>query len=445
MRVLLISEAANPSMTSVPLVSWYYFRAIRKRLDVHLVTQIRNREPLLRAGLTEDRDFTAIDSERIARPIWRIGSILRGGKGKGWTTVMALNSLSYYYFEHRLWKQFGPAIRRGEYDIVHRLTPLSPTIPSIIARRCAKAGVPFVLGPMNGGLPWPRQFRSVQAKEREWLSSVRNLSRRMPYWRSTYTKASAVISGSRDTWRQLESVAGDRHIYMPRNGVDVSQFQFTTRPGARDSSRPLHLLFVGRLVPYKGCDMVLEAAADLLREGAARFTIVGDGPQRPELEEIVRRNNLPGVEFRGNVPHDTLQEEFANADLLAFPSIREFGGAVVLEAMACGVPTIVVDYGGPGELASDECGVLIPLGSRKAIIKGLREALMQINGDRACLAIVGEAARQRAEQAFDWSVKAAQLLKIYECALGLSSRADVGGTSQSSISVSAAPTRAGSI
>lgn len=421
-RVLLIAEQCNPESTSVPLVSWYYYRALRDRITVHLVTQIRNRAAIERSGLVHGQDFSAIDSERIARPVWRLASILRGGKGKGWTTVMALNSLSYYYFEYLLWKQFGAAIALGVYDVIHRLTPLSATVSSLIARKCAKARVPFVVGPMNGGLPWPRGFGKVQAQEREWLSSVRNLSRFMPYWRSTYNKASTVISGSRDTWRQLESIAGLRHIYMPRNGVDVEQFEFTKRPSVEDPSRPLHLLFVGRLVPYKGCDMVLEAAADLLRRGDARFTIVGDGPQRAELEAIVQRNGLAGVTFRGNVPHDELQRCFAEADLFAFPSIREFGGAVVLEAMSCGLPVVVVDYGGPGELASEECGVLIPLGSRDEIVVRLQHAIRQINADRSHLGEMGRAARQRAERQFDWSVKASELVSVYEWVLGDSSR-----------------------
>jgi glycosyltransferase involved in cell wall biosynthesis len=398
---------------------------MRERIPIHLVTQVRNCDALVKRGLIEGRHFTAIDSERMARPLWRLGSILRGGQGKGWTTVMALNAFSYYYFEHLLWKKFGPAIRRGEFDIVHRLTPLSPTIPSLIAGRCGQAGVPFVLGPMNGGLPWPKQFRSVQAQEREWLSSVRHLCRFMPYWRSTYRHAAVVISGSRDARRQLEPMTGHVHISMPRNGVDVKQFQFTSRPGAENPSLPLHLLFVGRLVPYKGCDMVLEAAAPLLKIGAARFTIAGDGPQRAELQAIVERHSLPGVRFVGDVPHDQLQRYFAEADVLTFPSIREFGGAVVLEAMSCGVPVIVVDYGGPGELASDECGTLIPLGDRSEIVQALHRALNDLDADRSCLARMGEAARLRVEQMFDWPVKASQLIEIYEWALGRRTRPEI--------------------
>src|SRR5512135_642310 len=350
-RVLLLSEAANPEWVSVPLEGWSNARALAHVAEVHLVTQVRNREAILRAGLVEGLDFTAIDTESLARPSCRLGALLCGGQGRGWTIGAALSAITYPYFEHLVWRQFGPRIAAGEFDLVHRLVPLSPTVPSLLASRCRRAEVPFILGPLNGGLPWPEHFKRVQRQEREWLSNVRSLYKLLPHYHATRRDAAAIIVGSIDVWNQIPSRYRDKCIYIPENGVDPGRFPHRR---IRRATRPVRGVFVGRLVPYKGADMLLEAAAPLIRAGGLRIDIIGDGPQMPELQEIVRREGIDaGVTFHGRIEHTRVADCLVESDLLTFPSIREFGGAVVLEAMAVGLVPVVVDYGGPGELGTE--------------------------------------------------------------------------------------------
>ena len=411
MRVLLIAEACNPEWVSVPLEGWSHSRAIASLADAHLVTQVRNRDAIRRAGLVENRDFTAIDSEPIAAPAYKLAERLRGGSGKGWTMIASISTLTYPYFEHLVWKQFGRRIRRREFDIVHRLTPLSPTTPSLLAPRCRKAGVPFVLGPLNGGVPWPPEFDSARRKEKEWLSYVRNVYKLAPGYHATRRAASALIIGSRDTWN-LEPPSWRRKcVYIPENGIDPSRF---SRRRGRRAACPIRAIFVGRLVPYKGADMLIEAAAPLVRDGKLTLQIIGDGPQMPELNALLARERIEGgVTLSGWVEHQKLQDHLLSADVFAFPSIREFGGAVALEAMAVGVVPIVVNYGGLGELVTDLTGFRVPMGPRRQIVADFASVLTELADEPQKIDAKSEAAVQRAHGQFTWAAKARQVLDVY--------------------------------
>ena len=416
MRVLVIAEAANPEWTSVPLVGWSLARALADVADVHVVTHVRNRKAIERTGWIEGEQFTAIDSEKVAARLYRLSAMLRGGNGRGWTINTALSSLSYLYFERVVWRTFRDRLTAGEVNLVHRVTPLSPTVPSPIAKKLQRLGVPFVIGPLNGGLPWPKAFDGARRAEFEWLSYVRGGHRLLPAYRATRRHASAILIASRATWQQMPARYRHKCVYLPENAVDPGRF---TAVRSRRAARPIRAIFVGRLVPYKGPDMLLEAAAPLLARGDLTLEIVGDGPLRESLEAFVSGQALESaVTFRGWVEHDQVQHYLAEADVLTFPSIREFGGGVVLEAMAIGVPALVVDYGGPAELVTPETGFLVPLRSRDEIITSLRDELERIIADPKLIESRSPPARERVHREFTWQAKARRVIEVYDWVLG---------------------------
>lgn len=424
LRVLLIAEAANPEWVSVPLEGWSHSQAIARLVDAHVVTQVRNRAAMVRAGLVEGRDFTAIDTEAIVGKAYALASRLRGGAGKGWTTVTALNALTYYYFEHLLWKRFADRLARGQFDLVHRLTPLSPTVPSLMANWCRRRRLPFILGPLNGGLPWPADFDRERRKEREWLSYVRGAYRLLPGYTATRTFAAALIIASRDTFIQVPERFHDKCVYIPENAIDTQRF---TTVVDRPLTRPLRVAFVGRLVPYKGADMLLQAAAPLVRSGDVQVDIIGDGPEMPALRAIVEQQHLEqGVRLDGWVQHQHLQTRLAESDVFGFPSVREFGGAVVLEAMAAGLVPVVADYGGPGELVTDATGYRVQMGTREQIVARFREVLAQIVRHPHTIRAMGQRARDRVLRHFTWDAKARQVLEVYRWVLRRRGKPDFG-------------------
>jgi len=411
-KVLLLAEIANPDMVSVPLIGWCIAQALAREAEVHLVTHIRNREAILKMGWQEGRDFTIIDTEATVRGIFRVARLLGASDNRGWTIYQALAPIGCYAFEKAVWRSFRAALMAGRYDIVHRLTPMSPTTPSWLAARLRRLKVPLVMGPWNGGLPWPPGFAERMAREREGLSRLRGAYKWLPGYRATRRDAQAIMSGSLHTLSELPDEAQTRSFHLPENGIDPTRF---TLRRTRRAKAPLRGAFVGRLVPYKCADVLLRAASDMLLAGDLHLDIIGDGPERDIIAALVVELKLgEAVTLHGQVEHRQVQELLVECDFLACPSIREFGGGVVLEAMALGVTPIVADYGGPVELMDDKTGIHVPFTGPDDLLAGFRKALNEVLADPARLDRLGDAAVERVAQLFTWERKARQIVRLYD-------------------------------
>jgi glycosyltransferase involved in cell wall biosynthesis len=418
-RALVIAESCNPEWESIPLVGWSHANALRAHADVHIVTRSWNADALTRAGLIEGKDFTAINTEALFRPMERLVRRI-SGPNKGWALLTALSIPSYLYLEHLAWRIHGADLRAGRYDLVHRITPLSPAIPSLITTRLRRAGVPYILGPLNGGLPWPPDFPGLRRRDGEFLYALRQAYKMLPLYGSTRRNAAAILVGAQWVLNELPPQYHRKSVYVPENGIELARFP---DPKARLPQsylgRKLHAVWLGRMVPAKGADIALEAIAPLLLSGRMTLSLIGFGPEQTELEALTARLGVQEmVRFVGKISHFDVATHFRAADLLVFPSVHEFGGAVVLEAMAMGVVPVVVGYGGPAELVSPATGIQIPLAPRAQLIVAFRKALEEITAAPEQLAATSERAMARARSRFAWEAKALQTLEVYRWVLG---------------------------
>lgn len=411
MRVLALADICNPEWPSLPIVGYQYAKALAEHVDLTVVTQIRNKENIDKAGLGKAK-VVYLDTERVAAPLSKLATVLRGGDTMGWTVQVAMDYPSYVYFERTAHKAFKAALSRGEFDIVHRLTPMSPALPSPMA---AKSPVPFVLGPLNGNLPWPKIFSGEQRREREMLSKLRSAYRWLPYHRSTYAASRAILAAFDHTVADVPPSALARTINFPEVGIDPKLF---ARP-VRTQRERRTVLFAGRLVPLKLVDIIVGAfaASDILRKH--RLVIVGDGPERAALEQMIKEHDLADcVELRGQRPQPEVAALMQEAEIFAFPSIRELGAGVVIEAMACGMVCVAVGYGGPATLVGPDRGVVVPLGEKAFIAQRFQAELEQLVGDPDRCERLGDAAYAHAMKHYTWDAKARKTLAIYEWALG---------------------------
>lgn len=412
MRVLLVADDCNPQWPSLPVVGYHTCRTIADLTDAVVVTQVRNRPNIEQAGMGR-ADVVYVDSEYVAAPVHKLSRKLRGGDNVAWSLNVAMAYPSYLTFEREVWRRFGRDLKAGRFDLVHRITPMSPTLPSPLA---AWSPVPFILGPLNGGLRWPPEYLGERRREREWMSQFRAAYRLLPYYRSTYTRSAVVLAAFGHTIADLPTDARRRAIDFPEVGFDPATFH---PPPSRPANEAVTFLFVGRLVPYKCADVLVRAFAQTPALRSHRLRIVGDGPDRPMLEQLIREHNLHDqVTMVGWKSQAGVADEMRAADVFAFPSIRELGAGVVVEAMACGLPCVVVDYGGPGGLVLPGAGARVPLQRKESMVTAFGQALAALAADPAGTRRMGRAASAFAYREYTWERKAEKFLRVYEWVLG---------------------------
>jgi glycosyltransferase involved in cell wall biosynthesis len=207
---------------------------------------------------------------------------------------------------------------------------------------------------------------------------------------SVLRQADALLPVSRDLKEKAEALGvGPERVHVFYQGVD--RVLFTA--GSQDGSRrrlgiPVEgkvLLWVGRMVPVKGLDVLLAACSVLRGRGVDfRLYLLGDGPLRKALEPRVFASGLAGsVVFAGSRPNDQLPDWYRAADLTVLPSRSEGIPNVLRESLACGTPFVASRVGGIPEIAAHGPHRLVPPGDVGRLADALHECLLTPPGGGA--------------------------------------------------------------
>jgi len=418
MKILLVANECNPEWASVPGVVYRIYKELNEVEDVHLVTHGRNRQALLK--LHPNAKITFIDEPNYISNYYKLVAPMASFAGIIWPLYHTLTYPVYAHFNHSVYKQFHKQVEEEQFDIVHALSPILPRFPYKIVKACKTT--PFILGPVNGGIPYPKEFQAVAQKEFGFLHWLKKLGQFLPGMNQTYQSAARILAGSEFTKKYVGDAykLSDSILELfPENGVEadffISDEQLNARAMSLLSGGRIKLLFVGRLVPYKGCDMLIRSIALLPKDqqSAISVTVVGDGPEKQQLEALAKAiiPDIPTM-FTGWVPFEETKKHYKEHHLFCFPSIREFGGAVALEAMAAGLPCIIPNYGGLAEYVTEKEGIKVPITKPDEFIRSFSQAISSLIADRQKINKLGAAAITKAGE-FQYANKASLLQKIY--------------------------------
>ncbi|WP_447942448.1 glycosyltransferase [Microbacterium aurum] len=320
----------------------------------------------------------------------------------------AMLNPGYFPFRRHARAWIRRAIRRGErFDVAHQLAPVSLRYPSPLA----DTGIPYVIGPVGGSLSSPPAFAAEEGGA-PWFTGLRRWDvarlRFDPALRHSFSRAGAVI-GIADYVRDLLAEVPIRR-FVSMSDVGIESLPVPAVPSDRTTA--VRFLFVGRLIRTKGLRDAIRALAHL-PGGAATLDVVGEGHDRAECELLVRTLGLgEQVRFHGHVAHTQVAVHYRNSDVFLFPSYREAGGIVVVEAMSYGLPLIVADRGGPAASVDDNCGIRVEPRDPDQYARDLAAAMSTLAADPALRAALGAAARARTAELSLWDrrVEAIELL-----------------------------------
>ncbi len=295
------------------------------------------------------------------------------------------------------------ALRReiSQFDVLHLHE--YRTLPNITAHRQAtKHGIPYVLQ-AHGSVPVLGKRVLKQAYDRLWGRRIL----------SDASKLIAVSEMEAEHYR-ASGVAEEQITVVP-NAIDLSLFSalpekgvFKRKHGMADKRM---VLFLGRIAPVKGIDLLIRAFALLLKEvGDVSLVIAGpDDGDLSSLKNLTRELKVEGrVLFPGALHGRAKLEAYVDAEVYVLPSVYDIFGITVLEALACGTPVIVTDRCGIAGDIKDRAGIVV---SREE--RALKEAMSDLLADGAMRRMFITQGRQMVREKFTWERVAEKIEEIY--------------------------------
>lgn len=364
LRILLSAYACEPGKGSEPEVGWRWAIELSKLgHEVWVLTRENNRKSIEShesASAQPNLHFVYFDL-----PAWAI-------------RLKRILGTNFYY---ALWQRLALRLalevhERVRFDRAQHITFVAVRHPSFLS----KMGIPYIFGPVAGGecapgdlmARLPAKFKlqeAIRVIMNKWLMNTAAV-------RETLARAERILVTSEQTRailpRELQSRA---EVSLGITAPPALAIAHEAR--RRDVTIPLQLLYVGRLVFWKGIHLALLSIHCALQQGiTTRLTLVGDGPDRPYFMRLAAELGIQEyIRWVSWVPREELPRIYKEHDALLFPSMRDSGGMVVLEAMQYGLPTICLALGGPSVMVDSSCGFAVHPDSEHVVIENIASAI----------------------------------------------------------------------
>ena len=310
----------------------------------------------------------------------------------------------YPIISFKAYKKFTKIINKCDLVHAHGHVYMSSYLAGMIAKKLNK---PFIVTQHNTFIDY-----------RSFLTTIEQLNDQI-IGKSVLKNANKITTVSKETLKYVLSLGADKtKTQVIYNGVDTENFRPENKTESRTKlglpkNRKI-ILSVRRLVYKNGLGTLLESVPKVAQKHPnVLFVVAGKGPSRKLIEDRIKELKIEkNITLAGFVPDELLPVYYNAADYFMLPSASGEGlPLVLLEAMACGLPTIATAVGGTPEILKHmKNGILVPPIDPEAMAKATSKLLSDENLGKA----MGKEARKNIEAKYTWKENVRQLQAIYK-------------------------------
>ena len=385
--------ACHPDEGSEPGVGWNRALQAARDFDTWVITEDAKSGTAIRRYLQEHGPIPGLEFVYIPKSPWVKPLAYRLGFFFAPMALLRRWHLDAYRVARRLHAEL-------RFDLAHQVNFMTYREPGYLW----KLGVPFIWGPWGGVQNYPWRFLSLAGFNgalREGSRSILNCVqlRMSPRVRKAAAAAALLLACNSENQRAFAAVHGRTPEILAGNGIPALLAQ---RPKRRAHST-LRLLWVGRLEYLKALPVLLRALTRLPASLSYELRIMGRGPKRAEWQGVAARLGVAArVVWLPYLEQEQVDEEYREADLFIFTSMRETIPTVVIEALSAGLPIIYLDHLGLRDMIPPECGLGVELRTPRQVVRDLALAIARLAGDAAARERMGAASALQARH-YLWS------------------------------------------
>lgn len=389
-KIFVSAYACEPGLGSEIGVGWHWVLEMSKYFDLWVLTRESNRQSI-EPWITEHPEYSRIHFLYFDLPKW----------ARFWKK--GLRGVRIYY---NIWQwltngMVRQTMQENDIRIFHHLTYGN------VLWKVSKYGQKqfFIWGPVGGVETIPEEYSRMYSKKMQLVEQLRRMVAGNLKFNKGFKRrcknADLILCKTDILRRHIPVCYRDKAILF----TDVAVDNLSDAPAITEyePNKRIEFITVGRLDPWRGFDLVIEAFAKAVeKNGNIHLTVIGKGADKERLTALIAQLKLTDkVTMAGSVDMERYREYMRNCDVVVNASLKEGAVTVSFDSMAMGKPLICIDTTGYTRYFSSEYAEIIQRSDRKSTIKALADSMVKLS-DAHIRYEMGKRARQAGEQ-FTWS------------------------------------------